>query len=71
MLENMLLNYCFDTTVRTNALINFYHGKPGKGHGKGHGILESSKVTNPVLGILSVENNCLETDLLVFFIYSL
>ena len=30
MLENMLLNDCFDTTVRTNALINFGHGKPGK-----------------------------------------
>ena len=30
MLENMLLNDCFDTAVRTNTLKFFGHGKPGK-----------------------------------------
>ena len=46
MLENMLLNDCFDTTVRTNAFKNFGHGKLGKVM-ESHGILKSSKKYAP------------------------
>ena len=47
----MLLNDCFDTTVRTKCL-NLGYGKLGKVMEKvmgSHGILKSSKSTSPVI----------------------
>ena len=48
----MLLNDCFDTTVRTKCF-NFGHGKLRKVMEKeGHGILKSSESTKPGLSRL-------------------
>ena len=50
----MLINDCFDTTVKTKCL-NFGHGKAGKVM-ESHGLLKSSKSTNPDVELLMGNN---------------
>ena len=49
----MVLNDCLDTTVKTMLEVWFGHGKLGKVI-ESHGMLKSSKSTNPV--VLNQEN---------------